>query len=102
VRHGSRNTGFLAHEMEAYFKKIHDAGPMRVACALCEWQLEGLAGEVLERQREHRAEHGIVKQRRGRHTYSLTRIKQRELTEEDRREIEAEIARRAFLHGVAV
>lgn len=42
-----------AEEMDALFQARADATPLRVACGLCGWSFEGLAGDARERQRAH-------------------------------------------------
>lgn len=91
-------------EIEERLRARMHAQPMRAACALCPWTAEGLAGELLEAQAEHRRrEHGITRGTRRRTTRHLMSPRQSgmdTLPAEDRSEIEREINRRAFLNGV--
>jgi hypothetical protein len=44
-----------------------DRQPVTASCALCDWTMDGLAGEVLPAQVQHRAEaHGVVVKKRAR------------------------------------
>ena len=72
---------------------------LRVECALCEWRAEGIAGDVLAEQQAHRSKHGFGRPRHG-HRAHMSKIKQAALNDEERAEVDAEIARRKRLHGI--
>jgi len=93
--------GDYTHEIEARHRERMNAQPLVVACSLCEWSAQGSAGEVLELGRAHRlSEHGIRRARRHRSTGGLRSIRTPELSQDDRAEIAAEIARRRKLLGI--
>ena len=72
---------------------------LRVECALCDWSVEGASGDVLAKQLTHRSKHGIKAPRQG-HRANVSKIRQATLNDEERVEVDAEIARRKRLHGI--
>lgn len=91
--------GYLVSDMEARYQERVALIPLKGACLACEWTFEGLAGEVIQAQREHAREaHGISTRKRP--TRHLSSFRQPTLSDADREEIDAEIARRRRLHGL--
>jgi hypothetical protein len=98
----SKRQGMYQHELEQLEQKTYLDQPLTVGCSLCpEWSASGTAEEVIAEQRAHREAHGIKPYRRLKpDRRGLRTIRQQELNEEERAEVNAEIARRwRLIHG---
>ena len=93
----------VSESSEFRLKEIasRDAARLVTRCCFCRWRFTGTAAQGREKAREHRLEHHPEARRKrrknGRH---LTRYIQPAMTEEDTKEVMAEVKRRAFLNGV--
>ena len=90
---------YRARELERW-----NAIPVTIRCAFCpEWSFHGPTLEAREKAKQHRREaHPNLRPKRYRRKGNPSSFRQPNMSKEERKEIDDEVRRRAFLNGVEI